>query len=97
MAALELLGRNELAILAGVHSGALRQDAYAGRVPVLSDDPAAEFHLHEALRGCERAGLLRSRRDARGRHYALTPAGRIQLRSQRRFSLALLDLLARSA
>ena len=93
---LELLGKNETAILAGVSSGTFRAGVQASRVRALSDDPAAEFHLHEALRRCERAGLLRSGRDARGRRYTLTPAGRAQLRAQRGFKLALLGLLARS-
>jgi hypothetical protein len=96
MTAPELLGTNESAILAGVHSGAFRAGVYASRVRALSADPAAEFHLHEALRRCERAGLLRSSRDAHGRHYALTPAGRAQLRSHRGFKRALVSLLARS-
>src|SRR5437764_210600 len=39
--------------------------------------------MHQALRRCERAGLLRSKRDPSGRRYELTAAGRARLRAAR--------------
>jgi hypothetical protein len=75
---------------------ALNSRPRASHVRALIDEPAGYFLLHDALRRCERDGLVRSRRDARGRRYALTPAGRARLRAQRRFEDALLALLSRS-
>ena len=96
MRAQELLGRKETAALDAVRGGMLRSRTCASQVHVLADDPAGEFLLHEALRRCERAGLVNSRRDGRGRRYSLTPAGRAKIRSQHAFAHVLLGLLARS-
>jgi len=93
----ELLGAKERAILKGVGSGALRTRSWAGQLPELASEPAGEFLLHDALRRFEGAGLVRSRRGARGREYALTPRGRAQLRVQQRFQGALVRLISRSA
>jgi DNA-binding PadR family transcriptional regulator len=50
--------------------------------------------VHDALRRCERRGLLSSKRVRSGRRYELTAAGR--LRAERRFCAALLGVLLRS-
>jgi DNA-binding PadR family transcriptional regulator len=63
----------------------------------LRERPTGEAMLHEALRRCEHDGLLRSERDASGRRYDLTAAGRTRLRAHRRFRLALAGLLARGS
>jgi DNA-binding PadR family transcriptional regulator len=52
--------------------------------------------VHDALRRCERRGLLSSKRVRSGRRYELTAAGRMRLRAERRFCAALLGVLLRS-
>ena len=79
-----------------VHRGALRSRRSAAQIRGLRAEPAAEAIMHEALRRCERAGLLRSKHDPFGRHYELTAAGRARLRADRRFRAALIALLRRS-
>ncbi len=66
------LGQVEFAVLDAVHRGALRSRCTARQVPGLSERPSGEVVLHEALRGCEQGGLVRSRRDDAGRRYELT-------------------------
>jgi DNA-binding PadR family transcriptional regulator len=85
----DLLGHVEFAVLDAVHRGALRIRHSARQVPCLCEQPAGEALLHRALRRCEHEGLLRSSRDARGRSYELTAAGRSRLRAERRFRVAL--------
>jgi DNA-binding PadR family transcriptional regulator len=69
---------------------------HASQIRVLQDQPAGQTILHDVLHRCERNGLLRSQRDASGRWYALTAAGRVRLRADRRFRAALIRVLARS-
>jgi DNA-binding PadR family transcriptional regulator len=95
MQAGDALGQVEFAVLDAVNRGALRRRSTARKVPALRDRPAGEAILHEALRRCEHEGLLRSERDASGRLYELTAAGRTRLRADRRFRFALAVLLAR--
>jgi DNA-binding PadR family transcriptional regulator len=90
------LGQVEFAVLDAVHRGALRSRRTAGQVRALGERPAGEAILHNALRRCERGGLLRSDRDELGRRYELTAAGRARLRTDRRFKLALIGVLLRS-
>jgi len=90
------LGRVEFAVIGAVHRGALRSRQTVRQIPGLDREPAGEALMHEALRRCEHAGLLRSGRVPSGRHYELTPAGRMRLRSERRFRAALLGTLLRS-
>jgi hypothetical protein len=90
MEAMELLGRHETAVLDAVYGGGLRSRVRPDHVRALADDPASHVLLDDALRHCERAGLLRSSRDTLGRRYALTAAGRARLRAQHRFERALL-------
>jgi DNA-binding PadR family transcriptional regulator len=89
MATADLLGHVEFAVLDAVHRGALRSRQSARQVPCLCEQPAGDALLHRALRRCEQQGLLRSRRDARGRSYELTAAGRARLRIEWRFRAAL--------
>jgi DNA-binding PadR family transcriptional regulator len=63
---------------------------------MLREQPAGETILYDVLRRCEREGLLRSSRDASGRRYELTAAGRARLKADRRFRGALVRVLARS-
>jgi hypothetical protein len=93
MEAGDALGQVEFAVLDAVNRGALRSRRTAPQIPVLRERPAGEAILHEALRRCEHDGLLRSERDASGRRYDLTAAGRTRLRADRRFRLALARLL----
>ena len=95
MGAGDLLGHVEFDVLDTVHRGALRSRCTARQVRGLRDLPAGEVLLHDALRGCERDGLVRSRRDDAGRQYEVTAAGRAQLRAERRFRSALVGLLLR--
>jgi DNA-binding PadR family transcriptional regulator len=95
MQALDPLGQVEFAVLDAVHRGALRSRRTARQIPALRERAAGEAVLHEALRRCEHAGLLRSERDASGRRYELTGSGRARLRATRRFRVALARLLAR--
>jgi hypothetical protein len=88
------LGQVEF-VLDAVHHGVLRSRCTALQVPGLSERPAGEVVLHEALRGCEQGGLVRSRRDDAGRRYELTAAGRARLRAERCFRAALVGLLLR--
>jgi DNA-binding PadR family transcriptional regulator len=85
----DLLGHVEFAVLDAVHRGAFRIRRSARQVPCLREQPAGEAVLHQALRRCEQEGLLRSSRDAHGRSYAVTAAGRSRLRADRRFRVAL--------
>jgi hypothetical protein len=91
----DALGLVEFAVLDAVHRGALRSRRTARKIPALRERAAGEAVLHEALRRCEHAGLLRSERDAAGRRYELTGAGRARLRATRRFRVALAVLLTR--
>jgi len=91
------LGQIEFAVLAAVHRGALRSRRTAGQVRGLSEQPAGEVLLHDALRRCEQDGLVRSQRDRAGRQYQLTAAGRGRLRRERRFRVALIGALLRSS
>jgi DNA-binding PadR family transcriptional regulator len=95
MEASDELGQVEFAVLDAVNRGALRSRYSARQIPVLRERPAGEATFHEALRRCEHEGLLRSERDASGRLYELTAAGRTRLRTERRFRLVLARLLAR--
>jgi DNA-binding PadR family transcriptional regulator len=95
MGADEPIGNVEFAVLDAVHRGALRSRRTAQQIPMLREQPSAETVLHEVLHRCERDGLLRSGRDSSGRWYELTPAGRAQLRAERKFRAALLGLLVR--
>jgi DNA-binding transcriptional regulator PaaX len=95
MAADDALGQFEFAVLNAVHRGALRSRRTARKVPALRGCPGQEDVLHDVLRRCEHQGLLRSERDANGRRYELTPAGRTRLRADRAFRLALARLLSR--
>lgn len=97
MEAGDALGQVEFAVLEALNRGALRSHRTAGQIPVLSQRPAGEAILHAALRRCEYDGLLRSERDASGRRYDLTAAGRTRLRADRRLRLALAGLLARGS
>ncbi|MBV9424945.1 MAG: hypothetical protein JOZ98_18690 [Solirubrobacterales bacterium] len=92
----DTLGLVEFAVLESVSRGALRSSRTAQQVYVLHDQPAGEAILHDVLRRCERVGLLRSSRDSSGRRYEVTAAGRVRLRSDRRFRAALVRVLARS-
>jgi hypothetical protein len=95
MEAGDVLGQAEFAIMSAVHRGGLRTRLTVRKVPGLNGWPAEEAMLHEVLHRCERNGLLRSERDAAGRRYELTQAGRTRLRADRRFRLALAGLLVR--
>lgn len=92
----EPLGWVEFSVIEAVHRGALRSRQTARQVVVLTPEPAGDALLHEALRRCERAGLVRSARDRSGRGYEVTQAGRARLRAERRFRAALLGALLRS-
>jgi DNA-binding PadR family transcriptional regulator len=91
------VGQVEFVVLDAVHRGVLRSRRTAQKIPSLSQRTAGEAILHEALRRCEHDGLLRSKRDAAGRSYQLTAAGRRRLRADRRFRVALARLLARGS
>jgi DNA-binding PadR family transcriptional regulator len=95
MEAGDTLGQVEFAVLLAVHRGGLRSRLTARQVRVLGEHPAGEAILHEALRRCEHDGLVRSQREASGRRYELTGAGRARLHADRRFRVALALLLAR--
>jgi DNA-binding PadR family transcriptional regulator len=97
MEAGDALGQVEFAVLEAVHRGALQSRRTSRKIRRLRELPAGEAILHEALRRCERDGLLRSERDHSGRLYELTAAGRTRLRADRRFRLALARLLARDS
>jgi hypothetical protein len=90
------LGLVEFAVIDAVSRGALRSRQTADRVPGLRREPAGDALVHEALRRCERSGLLSSERLCSGRRYELTAAGRARLRAERRFRVALLGVLLRS-
>jgi hypothetical protein len=87
------LGQFEFAVMDAVHRGALGSRRTARDVRTLREEPAGDSIMHEALRRCERRGLLQSERDASGRRYELTPAGRARLKADRRFRSALVGLL----
>jgi DNA-binding PadR family transcriptional regulator len=93
MKARDPLGPVEFAVLEAVHRGALRHRRTVGQVPALHRHPAGEAILHRALRLCELEGLVRGSRDASGRRYELTAAGRARLRADRRFRTALVRAL----
>lgn len=95
MEAADALGQIEFAVLAALHRGALRSRRTARQIGVLQGQPAGETILHNALRQCEQNGLLSSRRDASGRQYDLTAAGRVRLRADSQFRAALIRVLAR--
>ena len=90
------LGRVEFAVIEAVHRGALRSRQTVRRVPGLDEELSGEALMHEALRRCEYAGLLRSARASFGRRYELTRAGRARLRAERRFRTALAGAVLRS-
>jgi DNA-binding PadR family transcriptional regulator len=92
----DALGLVEFAVLESVSRGALRSRRTAKQIRILREQPAGEAILHDALRRCERRGLLRSSRDSSGRRYELTAAGRARLRADRRFRAVLVRVLARS-
>ena len=96
MEALDPLGRVEFSVIDAVYRGALGSRLTVRCIPGLRQEPAGDALMHEALRRCERAGLLRSDRGPSGRRYELTPAGRARLRAERRFRDALLGTLLRS-
>ncbi|HEX4279315.1 MAG TPA: hypothetical protein VHZ27_01035 [Solirubrobacteraceae bacterium] len=96
MESVDALGLVEFAVLESVSRGALRSHRTAQQISVLRGQPAGEVILHDVLRRCERDGLVRSSRDASGRRYELTAAGRGRLRADRRFRVALVRVLARS-
>jgi DNA-binding PadR family transcriptional regulator len=89
------LGHVEFAVLEALHRGLLRSRLTARKVSRLAEAPAGEAILHDVLRRCERAGLLRSERDVSGRRYEMTAAGRARLRADRRFRMALGRALVR--
>jgi DNA-binding PadR family transcriptional regulator len=91
----EPLGLIEFAVLDAVHRGGLRFRATARQIRGLREQPAGDALLHDVLHRCERDGLLQGRRDAAGRRYELTAAGRARLRADRNFRHALIHLLAR--
>jgi hypothetical protein len=90
------LGPVEFAVIDAVHRGALRSRQTGRQLASLRREPAGDALVHEALRRCERGGLLRSERDRSGRRYEVTAAGRARLRTERRFRAALLGVLLRS-
>jgi DNA-binding transcriptional regulator PaaX len=90
------LGPVEFTVIDAVHRGALRSRQTVGQIPDLRRDPGGEALMRDALRRCERSGLLRSQRNPSGRHYEMTAAGRARLRAERRFRAALLRALVRS-
>lgn len=92
----DALGQVEFAVLEAVNRGALRSRRSARQVRMLRKRPAGETILHDVLHRCERDGLLHGTRDASGRRYELTAAGRARLRADRRFRAAVLQMLARS-
>jgi hypothetical protein len=96
MAPHEPLGTVDRRVLDAVSRGALRHRRHPAKIEDLAGEPAGAFLLHESLRRCEQAGLVRSERDHRGRRYWLTAKGRHELRADRRFRLALLGLIGRS-
>ena len=91
------LGHVEFAVLDAVHSGALGSRRTAGQLRGLRGQPAGEVILRDALRRCERDGLLSSRRHSSGRVYRLTAAGRARLRADRRFRAAMIRMLLRDS
>jgi hypothetical protein len=90
------LGQVEFAVLDAVHRGALRSRRSAIKIPALRERPASGAILHDVLGRCEHDGLLASRRDAAGRIYRLTAAGRARLRADRRFRRTFARVLART-
>jgi DNA-binding PadR family transcriptional regulator len=96
MQAADPLGLVEFAVIDAVNRGALRSRQTADRVPVLSHEPGGDALVHDALRRCERRGLLSSKRVRSGRRYEVTAAGRKRLRADRRFRTALIGVLLRS-
>src|ERR1700749_2830661 len=92
----DALGQVEFAVLDAMHRGALRSRRTPCQIRVLRGWPAGQAILHDVLRRCERGGVLRSSREAWGRRYELTAAGRASLRAERRFRMALIRVLARS-
>ena len=90
------LGCVEFAVIDAVNRGVLRSRQTADRVPGLGEEPAGDALVNEALRRCERGGLLASKRVPSGRRYELTAAGRARLHAERRFRAALLGVLLRS-
>lgn len=96
MEAGDALGQIEFGVLDAVHRGALRSRRTTRQIHVLQGNPAGETILHHTLHHCEQNGLLCSRRDASGRQYNLTTAGRARLRADRQFRAALIRVLARS-
>lgn len=97
MGAGDPIGHVEFAVLDAVQRGLLRSRCTAGHIRGLREQPAGEVILHDALRHCERDGLLSSTRDPGGRLYQLTAAGRARLRADRRFRAAMARMLLRDA
>jgi DNA-binding PadR family transcriptional regulator len=89
------LGLIEFTVLDAVHRGALRSRTTARQVGSLRGQPAGEVVLHDVLRRFEQAGLLSSTRDAAGRRYRLTSAGRARLRFERGLRMAFIRVLIR--
>jgi hypothetical protein len=87
------LGHVEFSVLDAVNRGALRTRTTAWQVGGLREDRNGEAILHEALRKCERAGLLSSTREPTGRRYRMTAAGRARLRADRRLRAAMVRLV----
>jgi hypothetical protein len=96
MASDDLLGPIEVAVLDALHRGALRSRCSAVQLDGLRDEPAGEYLLHQVLGHCEEQGLVLKNRDATGRNWTLTRAGRARLRRRHRFARALATLLVRS-
>jgi len=92
----ELPGAIEIEVLDALHRGALRSCCSAVQLVGLREEPAGEYLLHQILGRCERPGLVLKHRDAAGRYWTLTPAGRVRLRTRRHFARALATLLVRS-
>jgi DNA-binding PadR family transcriptional regulator len=90
------LGCVEFAVIDALNRGALSSRQTSDRVPRLRHEPGGDALVHEALRRCERCGLLASERVYSGRRYQLTAAGRARLRAERRFGAALVGVLLRS-
>jgi hypothetical protein len=63
------LGCVEFAVIDAVNRGALRSRQTADRVPGLRHEPGGDALVHDALRHCERRGLLSSKRVRSGRRY----------------------------
>ena len=93
----ELLGSIDAAVLQAIGAGRTRPHRIAESVHI---DAANADHLvivYRVLERCQRHGLLRGERDAYGRVFALTPAGRRSMRDRRQFGESVARLLAGAA